>query len=50
MNSLSKVPALMRAGKEMMAGEELLGLTGVGKKKTKKEEAGEPQGRGWRAV
>lgn len=28
----------MRAGKEMMAGEELLGLTGVGKKKTKKEE------------
>jgi hypothetical protein len=27
----------MRAGKEMMAGEELLGTT-VGKKKTKKEE------------
>jgi hypothetical protein len=39
LNSLSKVPALMRAGKEMMAGEELLGLTGAGgKKKTKKEE------------
>lgn len=37
LGSLSKVPALMRAGKEMSVGDELLGGSVI-KKKTKKEE------------